>query len=111
MRITMHHVLSLLEREFPKLNLQPYTFEDVERIAKRNRLKIIIEEHPPDILGYLTTKRTPKQVRRTLVINSRLDEIARTFVGFHELGHYFLHVPTTPKQWFFARKCAERTKS
>jgi hypothetical protein len=37
--------------------------------------------------------------------------IGRTFIGLHELAHYFLHSPTSPKQWFYCRRIAERTRS
>lgn len=105
----MHITLERMERAFPQLNHHPHTFADVERVAGFHRLDLTIEDHPSDILGYLATDR--ESGKRTLVINSRLDDIGRTFVGFHELGHFFLHVPTSPRQWHFARKCAERTKS
>lgn len=100
-----------MKRAFPKLNLKAYTYEDVERIATKNRIKITICDYSPDILGYYCVRKTAKRTKRFIVLNSSLDEIGRTFIGLHELAHYFLHVPTSPRQWFYCRRNAIRTHS
>jgi Zn-dependent peptidase ImmA (M78 family) len=100
-----------MKRAFPHLNSQPYTFEDVERITRRERIKLTICDYNPDILGYFCTRKTAQRVKKFIVINSRLDTIGRTFIGLHELAHYFLHAPTSPRQWFYCRRIAERTRS
>lgn len=108
---TMHMLLTSLKRALPKLNFYPYSFDDVERIAKKERINLTVCEYKPDILGYYCTRKTPKRTKRFIVINSLLDETARTFTGLHELAHHFLHAPSSPKQWFYCRQLAERTLS
>lgn len=107
----MHILLTSMKRPFPKLNLKAYTFDDVERIARREHINLTVCDYNPDILGYFCTRKTEKQTKKFIVINSGLDTIGRTFIGLHELAHYFLHVPTSPKQWFYCRRNAERTRS
>lgn len=107
----MHILLNRMKRPFPKLNFHAYTFADVERIAKRERINLTICDYNPDILGYFCTRKTPQRTKKFIVINSKLDEIGRTFIGLHELAHFFLHVPSSPKQWFYCRRMAERTAS
>lgn len=107
----MHILLNRMKHAFPRLNEKAYTFADVERITRRERIKLTICEYDPDILGYFCTRKTPQRTKRFIVINSKLDEVGRTFIGLHELTHYFLHVPGSPKQWFYCRRNAERTRS
>jgi Zn-dependent peptidase ImmA (M78 family) len=109
----MHHVLSLMERRFPKLNLQPYTLEDVEIHARRHRIHFETKDLTPDILGYYCTRKIGVGTRkkRYIILNSSLDAIGKTFTGLHELGHFFLHVPVSSKQYFYCRRNAESTRS
>lgn len=100
-----------MKRAFPKLNFHPYTFEDVKIIAKRHHINLTICDYKPDILGYYCTRKTPKRTKRFIVINSLLDDISRNLIGLHELAHHFLHAPTSPRQWFYCRRLAERTAS
>ena len=105
----MHITLNRMKRAFPKLNLKPYTFEDVEKIAKRERISVTVCEYSPDILGYYCTRKTSRAVKKFIVINSNLDEVSRTFVGLHELVHHFLHAPASARQWLYCRRLAEGT--
>jgi Zn-dependent peptidase ImmA (M78 family) len=107
----MHITLNRMKQIFPKLNLISYTFADVERIAKRERINITICRYNPDILGYYCTRRTKRGIKRFIVINSILDETARTFVALHEIAHHFLHEPVSSRQWYYCRRNAERTNS
>jgi uncharacterized protein DUF955 len=108
----MHILIDRMKRAaFPKLNQKAYNFSDVERIAKRNRIHLTVCDYNPDILGYFCTRKTPKRTKKYIVINSMLGEIGRTFIGLHELGHYFLHVPVSTRQWFYCRRMAENTRS
>jgi hypothetical protein len=107
----MHITLTSMKRAFPRLNIESYTFEDVERLCKKHHIKLSVCDYDPDILGYFCTRRTPKGAKKFIVLNSKLDQIGRTFTGLHELAHYFLHVPASARQWFYCRRNAERTQS
>jgi len=107
----MHIMLSRMKSfGFRHLNQRSYTFSDVERFCKRERIKLTICECADDILGYFCVSKTPRRTKKFIVINSKLDPVTRTFVGLHELAHYCLHVPVSTRQYFYCRRNAERTK-
>lgn len=105
----MHITLTSMKRAFPKLNRKPYTFSDVQHIASRERITVTICDYNPDILGYYCTRKTGRITKKFIVINSKLDEVGRTFVGLHELVHHFLHSPASARQWLYCRRLAEGT--
>src|SRR5688572_11963413 len=100
----MHFLLETMKAHFPRLNRAPYCFEDVERVAKRERIHIKTCPHNRNILGYYCTRETPKRLKKYIVLNEGLDEVTRTFVGLHELAHYFAHVPPTSRNWHYCRR-------
>jgi len=104
----MHILLNRMKRPFPQLNFQPYTFEDVKRIAEKERINLTICDYDDDVLGYYCTRKTEKQTKKFIVINQKLDEINRTFVGLHELAHHFLHIPASARQWLYCSRNANR---
>lgn len=85
--------------EFPQFNVKAYNFDDVERICKTRRIRLTICKYGPDIRGYYSARKKGKRIERHIVINSILDEINKTFVGLHELGHVVLHQPPGVGQW------------
>jgi Zn-dependent peptidase ImmA (M78 family) len=107
----MNLLLETMQRHFPKLNHQAYTWDDVERVAAKHRINITVTQYPENILGYYCAKRTEKRVKKHIVINSILGPIDRTFTGLHELAHYFLHVPVSSRQYFFCKKNAKQIMS
>jgi Zn-dependent peptidase ImmA (M78 family) len=95
----MNLLLEAIRRVLPTANIRAHDYRDVERIAKKERITIITASYHRDILGYYTTRRTRKQTKKFMMINSAIDtEAEKTFTGFHELGHHFLHAPLNWRQ-------------
>lgn len=107
----MKLLLETMTRHFPRLNHKAYVWDDVEKIAKRHRINITIASYDPEILGYYCTRRTAKRIKKFIMVNSLLGITDRTFIGLHELGHFFLHVPVSSRQYFFCRRNAHLTES
>lgn len=108
----MNLLLNAIERVLPKVNKKAHDFSDVEKIAKRERIKLIITDYPPDILGYYATRSTPKRLKKFIMINARLtSEPERAFVGLHELAHHFFHTPISWRVPFYCRRACELTRS
>lgn len=107
----MDFLLHRMQKSFPKLNLKAHTFEDVEAAAKKEHINLTVCEYDPEILGYYCTRKTPQRTKKFIVINSLLGATDRTFVGLHELGHYFLHVPVAARDYFYCRRNARLTEA
>jgi Zn-dependent peptidase ImmA (M78 family) len=107
----MDFLIEAMSRPFPKLNTKAHDFEDVQRITRKEHINLTITEYEPNILGYFCTRKTPKRTKRYIVINSLLDDVDRTFIGLHELGHFYLHVPVSSRQYFYCKANAKRTQS
>lgn len=107
----MKLLLSTLRKTFPGFNKKAYTFDNGLAIAKRHNIRINIVSYEDDIMGYFCIKRVGKKVRRFIVINSKLNEIDRTFVLLHEIAHFFLHVPVSAGHYYFCRRTAKRSES
>lgn len=107
----MHNTIERMRRAaFPRLNEVSYTFEDIEAITKREGIDLKFDSLAPDILGYLSRHKPPAPPGRELVINNKLDHVGRTFVGFHEIAHFYLHVPIRPDQFFYCPSIAWGTR-
>lgn len=107
----MNLLLDAMLQHFPKLNRRPYGWEDIELLAKKHRIHLSITRYDPNILGYYCTRKTAKRTKKFIMVNSILDETERTFIGLHELAHYFLHVPVSSRQYFFCRRQALQTEA
>lgn len=95
----MNLLLDKIKRVIPGANKRAHDFADVERIAKKERISIIVADYRPDILGYYTVRRVKRHRKQFMMINARISsEPEKTFVGLHELGHHFLHAPITWRQ-------------
>lgn len=68
-------------------NQRALTEEDFFRLCRR--AKITVEEMPLSVGGFYYKVAG----RHFIAINSRLSGAERTFVMFHEYGHYLLHAP------------------
>ncbi len=93
----------------PKLNSRPMTYEDFEKAARRERVRVTLCNYSPEINGYYCVQRKGSRRIPHIVINSRLDDLRRTFTGFHELAHHFLHVPVSAQHWYYCRRTAKVT--
>ena len=107
----MNLLLETIKRVLPDANKKAHDFDYAMRIARRERISIIIANYRSDVLGYYTTRRTKKRVRRFMMINANLNEIDRTYTAHHELGHHFLHAPISWRMPFYCRRNLEITKS
>jgi Zn-dependent peptidase ImmA (M78 family) len=107
----MNLLLDSMLEHFPKLNRRPYGWEDIELITKKHRINLTVTNYNPEILGYYCTRKTAKRVKKFIMVNAILDEMGRTFIGLHELAHYFLHVPITSRQYFYCRRNALQTEA
>lgn len=95
----MNLLLEKIKRVIPAANQRAHGFSDVERIASREKISIIVADYRPDILGYYATRRSKRSLEKFMMINARINsEPEKTFVGLHELGHHFLHAPITWRQ-------------
>lgn len=103
----MHFLLTTMKKRFPFLNHKPYCFEDVERVARREHIRIEICNYDRDILGYYCTRKTLKRVKKYIILNEGLDLITKTFVSLHELAHHFAHTPPTATNWHYCRRTAK----
>jgi Zn-dependent peptidase ImmA (M78 family) len=108
----MNLLLDTIKSILPAANRKAHDFADVERLAKREKISIVLANYRPDILGYYTTRRNGSRLERFIMINSLLkNEPEKTFVGLHELGHHFLHAPISWRAPFYCRSTCELSKS
>lgn len=100
-------------RLFPELNQRVYSMAHVEKIAAKERIRVVFDECLPGILGYLCHKQTGarKRTRRIIVIDRQLGELERTYVAMHEIAHHFLHIPISARLWFACPSTAKITRS
>jgi Zn-dependent peptidase ImmA (M78 family) len=63
------------------------TEEDFYRLCRREKIKVA--EVPLRVLGFYMLCKG----KAFIVVDSRLQGVRRLYVSFHELAHYFLHVP------------------
>jgi Zn-dependent peptidase ImmA (M78 family) len=93
----MNFFLAKLFNSVPELNERPLAESDFYRICRREKIKVI--EYPlvssPGF--YMVCKRRPM-----IAVDSRLHGVRRLYILWHELAHYFLHVPphATGAHWF-----------
>lgn len=96
----MKFFLAKLMKGIPGLNTRTLTEEDFFRICRRHRIKVV--EYPLESSPgfYMVCKG-----RSMIAVDSRLRGVRRMYVLWHELAHYFLHVPphTTGARWFRLR--------
>lgn len=112
MPFAMNLLLDAIVRHLPKANKKAHDFSDVESIARKEHIALIVTEYRPDILGYYTTRRSSSKTKKFLMINALLrSEADRAFVGLHELGHHFLHAPISWRVPFYCRRICEATRS
>lgn len=102
----MHLLFIAMLGLLPKLNRHAYTFDDFERIAKRQRIRIAVTEYDQEIKGYYCVERRGSRRIPYIVINRHLDDIQRTLTAFHELTHHALHVPVSAQHWYYCRRTA-----
>ena len=72
-------------------NQQVLTFADFEKIARRER--VLVGLVPTRVLAgaFMVRRGWP-----VIILQESLRGAARSFIAFHELGHYFLHDPHLP---------------
>lgn len=99
----MNAAYSKLKKTFKKLNQREYTFDDFERIAKRQRIKIATYSMSENVRGYYSTDLRKVYRKKCIVFNDCLSKYERLYVAFHELAHHFLHVTLSTKQTYFCR--------
>jgi hypothetical protein len=83
----MDVAIAAIRRRLPDFTRRAMTFEDFLVIAAHEQLTVEVKPYPMD----------EHLVRRPLariVLNAGLAERYRTFMGFHALGHWFLHPAT-----------------
>ena len=76
-------------RRPPKEGKRPWTFDDVEECCYREEIELVVV--PMKQPGFFRHY----DGRPTIVLSSLLRGIKKTFVGLHELGHYFSDTPET----------------
>ena len=83
--------MRFLTEKFTSLNIgwneRRLTMVDLYRLCKRYR--IAVQEMPLATGGFYYRV----MGRDFIAVDSRLDEVRKLFVLFHELGHYLLHTP------------------
>jgi Zn-dependent peptidase ImmA (M78 family) len=89
-----------------KFNSHSFTLEDVQNIAKRQRINILYYPMKEYIKGYYTVERKNIYRKRYIAINENLPKHEQLAVLLHELVHHFLHVQNVRKQTFYC--CADR---
>src|SRR6476620_11565914 len=70
-------------------NERPLTAEDFHRLCRRFRINVV--EMPISVRGFYYRVKG----RDHIAVDSRLSEVEKLAVMFHELGHFLFHAPET----------------
>ena len=82
----------------PDWNWRVFTFRDFELFCARDGVEVFELSMSPVAL-YTVYHRVP-----VILLNSRLSGTEKSYVGFHELGHHWLHSPGQQFHWGFETK-------
>lgn len=99
----MNQAYSLLKKRFRKFNRHAFSWDDVVRICRRERINIVYMPLLDHVKGFYTTTLKTKYRKKYIVLSDKLSDLERLFVALHELIHHFLHVTGERTQTYFCR--------
>ena len=107
----MNLLYDTLKKNLRHFNQKAYDWDAILRIAKRHNIHIKFAPYETNIRGYYCVNHNYKKPRKIIILNSSLGPVERVFVALHELGHYFLHVPVSSRQYYYCRQNTKAIRS